>query len=322
MLSFSRFICIALLIGFLLSACGDSADEPPQDQSEGVNSSGVFDQFKQCYGDGDKTINLTTLNWQPYIGVDMRNYGPIHELVVAAYNRQGYRVCTAFFTWERTNTMGIAGQQVDGYFPEYYSKDYEEVLVFSKGYPAGPAGFYKRADKDLGFQTRLGMEDFHALQPYRIGVVRGYVNTAPLDAAIGQFMDDIEDPEAKARAGEQAYLNENRDPADSDEQNLEKLYNDRVQLVFIDPNVAKYHINNSLKRRYPDIESELEFMTPPLIIHKVYTCISRSAPDYERKIADFNAGLDAINRDGTLRKIMESHGFQTTDGVNYQYVGI
>ncbi|MCZ6668783.1 MAG: hypothetical protein O6932_08980 [Gammaproteobacteria bacterium] len=36
---------------------------------------------------------------------------------------------------------------------------------------------------------------------------------------------------------------------------------------------------------------------------------SKSAPDYEKKLKDFNKGLMVITDDGTLDNIMASHGF-------------
>ena len=316
----NRFYLLTGVIGLMfLLACGDK--QTPDSDSKKSPSASVFDEFKKCYGQGEKTINLTTLDWQPYIGADMKDFGPVHELVVEAFKRKGYRICTAFFTWERTNKMGSQGVEADGYFPEYYSKDYEDKLAFSKGYPAGPAGFFKRKDKNLKFKTKPGMQNFKKLKPYKIGVVRGYVNTAPLDEAIGQFAVDIKDPVERKKAMESAYLLKNRDPADSDLQNLEKLYHDRVQLVFIDPNVAAYHMEKTLTAKYRDIDTKLEFMTPPLIIHKIYTCISKNAKNYKEKLKDFNEGIAEINKDGTLRKIMEKHGFRTSDGVNFVYKG-
>lgn len=306
---------VALLAAALV--CASACDKKPKQEQAG----NVFDEHKKCFGAGSKTVNLTTLDWQPYIGADMQDFGPNHEVVVTAFNRVGYKVCTAFFTWERTHKLGVEGEDVDGYFPEYYSEDYENELYFSGGYPAGPAGFYKRRDKDLGFRTALHMSDFRALTPYRIGVVRGYVNTAPLDEAIGQFVEDIADPAERAAAQKKAYLYANRDQADSDVQNLVKLYNDRIQVVFIDPNVARYHMNKTLEKRYADVHQALEFMEPPLIIHKVYTCISRKTENAKQKLDDFNRGLDLITRDGTLRKIYEKHGFTTVDGVNFKYDG-
>ena len=311
-------IVLSFAAGFLVTlAVHCKGENKPGDDV----SKSVFDQNKKCFGQGAKTANFTTLDWQPYIGADLTNFGPNHEIVVEAMKRMGYRVCTAFFTWERTNKMGIEGQQVDGYFPEYFNKDYEKELLYSAGYPAGPAGFMKRKDKEVKVKTQLHMKDFHALKPYRIGVVRGYVNTGALDQAIGQFLDDVKDPAERKKQQADAYLYQNRDPADSDEQNLEKLYHNRVQLVFIDPNVAQFHIKRSLEKKYSDINEKLTFIEPPLINHQVYTCFSRKAINYQQKQKDFNEGLKIITQDGTLRKIMEKHGFKTRDGKHYSYGG-
>ncbi len=234
-----------------------------------------------------KTINLATLDWPPYISPDFQDKGYVFEIVEEAFKRVGYKVKIKFYPWPRTMRLAERGV-VDGYFPEYYNPDLKKHFVFSKAYPGGPAGFFKRKDKNLGFKTVPNMKDFTALKKHRLGVVRSYTNTEHLDNA--------------------DYLT--KDETTSDTLNLRKLYNDRVQLIFIDPNVARYLIQKDLIQKFPDALEVLEFMRPALEDKLLYTCISKKAKNYKEKIEAFNEGLSRIQKDGTLDRLLKKHQFK------------
>jgi len=55
--------------------------------------------------------------------------------------------------------------------------------------------------------------------------------------------------------------------------------------------------------------SDFEFISPPLKIYPMYVMFSRKVKNYRKKLNDFNNGLQQITSDGTIRKIMENHGF-------------
>ncbi|MBF0552317.1 MAG: hypothetical protein HQK60_17515 [Deltaproteobacteria bacterium] len=61
--------------------------------------------------------------------------------------------------------------------------------------------------------------------------------------------------------------------------------------------------------KLPMYRDELEFMEPPLEIKPLYIAFSKQAKGYEEKLAAFNRGLKLIREDGTLDKIILSHGF-------------
>ena len=148
-------------------------------------------------------------------------------------------------------------------------------------------GLYKRKDTNVSYSIdpRLNQtEALRSLQGYRFGVVRGYVNTEVFDKA--DFLE--------------------KDEVFGDEPNLKKLYNRRIDFMFIDKFVADYLIKN----KFPEYEAELEFMEPPLEIKLLYIAFSRQAADSQEKLAAFNRGLKEITADGTLVRIMARHGFE------------
>jgi len=236
--------------------------------------------------DRKNTIILTTLDWQPYIGQDLPNYGYVYQIVKKIYEQRGYKVVIKFYPWARTMQLAASGE-IDGYFPEYYNEDLKKDFYFSDPYPGGPAGFYGRKDINYKFKTQYDMKDFHALTSYRIGIVRGYTNTKYFDSA--------------------NYLQ--KEETTDDLSNLKKLYYNRVQLIFIDPNVANYLIRTYLIKQYPDYFEKTYFITPELEYKFLYVCIARKAPYAQKKLQDFNAGLKELKQTGELNKLLRENHF-------------
>ena len=85
---------------------------------------------------------------------------------------------------------------------------------------------------------KISFSSLKDLIPYKIGVVRGYVNTKEFDAA--------------------DYLN--KDEANDDLTNFRKLLKNRVDLVIADKFVGKYVMETNLA----DDVDKIEFIEPPL----------------------------------------------------------
>lgn len=242
--------------------------------------------FKKNAIDRENTILIATLDWQPYIGQDLKNYGYVYQLVKEIFEDKGYKVQIQFYPWSRTMQKALSGE-VDGYFPEYFNEELKKDFYFSNPYPGGPVGFYGRKDVQYQFKTQYDMKDFRALIPYQIGIVRGYTNTKYFD-------------EAK-------YLK--KQETVDDLSNLKKLYYNRVQLIFIDPNVANYLIKTYLIQKYPDYFEKTYFLEPELEYKNLYVCINKKVPNAKKKINDFNEGLLKFQRNGKLKNIIQSGGF-------------
>jgi ABC-type amino acid transport substrate-binding protein len=221
-------------------------------------------------------IKLATLDWPPYVGQGLPQYGFTTAIISEAFKRAGYEVKVEFMPWARVLQDTEAGKY-DAAFPEYYSDERAAAFFMSDPFASGPLGFYKRkADKI----TYTKLED---LKPYRIGVVRGYINTPEFDAA--------------------DYLQ--KDEANSDEQNLQKLFAGRIDLIVIDKFVAQYLIETSV----PEAIGALEFMEPPLLDQSLYVIFPRGIAGSEEKLQAFNTALKTMREDGTLERILEEYGF-------------
>jgi ABC-type amino acid transport substrate-binding protein len=234
----------------------------------------------------EQTVRLATLDWEPYVGQELDNHGYVSEIIVEAFKRSGYTTKIIFYPWARAVRTAEYGE-VDGVFPEYYDEGRKKSFVFSDPFPGGPVGLYKRRDNAATYTVdpkTSQTEALRGLKGYRFGVVRGYINTADFDAA--DFLK--------------------KDEVFSDELNIKKLYNRRIDFMFIDKFVAEHLIMH----KFPEFAAELEFMEPPLENKLLYVAFSKQAAGYQEKLLAFNQGLARITADGTLAAIMKRHGFE------------
>ena len=233
----------------------------------------------------EKKVTLATLNWEPYVGKELKNLGFTSEIIQKAFEKKGYSVEFKFYPWARGLKMTQEGS-IDGIFPAYFNEERDKIFIYSISFGTGAVGFYKRKDKKISFSAdpiQKPVEALKALKQYRIGLVRGYANTKEIDEA--------------------DYLI--KDVSTSDETNLKKLFKGRLDLVFIDKYVARY----TMHQKYPHFIDELEFMMPPLDEKKLYICFSRKVKGLEKAIDAFNQGIKEIKASGEFDKIMDSHGF-------------
>jgi len=223
-----------------------------------------------------KTLRLASCEWPPYYGKDLKNHGFITEIIVQAFRKSGYEVHVDFLPWARALKLTKAAKY-DGIFTMWYRKDREEWVLFSDPLPPNLVGFYKRKGDDISFST---LED---LRPYTVGIVRGYHNP----------------PEFKKAS----YIR--KEEATTDEQNLRKLAMKRVDLALTDRLVARYIIETKL----PDHADTLEWLEPPLETVTQHVGFPKKAVGHRKICEDFNRGLKLAWEDGTVRKMMDKHGF-------------
>jgi ABC-type amino acid transport substrate-binding protein len=231
------------------------------------------------------TVSCATLDWPPYISNTDKNRGYVFEIVTEAFKRSGYTAEISFYPWARASALMENGY-VDALLPEYYSKERELTAIFSEPFPGGPAGLMKKKSLKVKWPADPQKDQtaaLKALSGYRFGAVRDYINTEEFDKA--SFII--------------------KDLADSDETNLIKLYNSRVDFIFIDKLVGEYII----RTKHPDYSSALEFMEPAMEEKELYLAFSRKVKGVDKKLAAFNSGLAGMKKDGSLNSILKAHGF-------------
>ncbi|WP_019616309.1 substrate-binding periplasmic protein [Psychromonas ossibalaenae] len=229
-----------------------------------------------AYATKTKTIRIATLDWEPYISQQLSDEGFMAEITREAFRREGYKVEYVYLPWKRAVTQTEYGE-FDGYFPSYWSKQREDKSLFTDSIISGPVVLFKVKGSSITYK------ELSDLKPYRIGVVRGFVNTPEFDAA--------------------DYLR--KEQVTTDLVNIKKLLAERVDLIVADKFVGFYLLNKYLPHMFGQIES----ISPPLQDKKMYLCISKKSDNAAVKVEAFNKGLKEMHKDGTFDKILQKHGF-------------
>lgn len=223
-----------------------------------------------------RQVVLATTSWEPYIGPDLPGQGYVAEVAREALARSGHSLRLVFLPWARAVHMARQGK-VDGYLPEYESKELRAEFLFSEPFPGGPVGFFKRRS-----QPHVPWPGLNSLKPLRIGVVRGYVNTPEFDART-----DLR----------KQYAND-------DATNLRMLLAGRIDLMLADRNVG-----HALARMH-SAQADIEFLLPPLEEKNLYVCFPLQLPASAGLAKAFNNGLTTLRKDGSLTRLRARHGLR------------
>lgn len=91
----------------------------------------------EAAGAAAATVQLVSLDWEPYVGERLPEQGYVPALIRAAYAQQGRSVSIRFYPWARALELARSGQ-VDGLAPEYYNPSRNAEFEYSAEFPGGP----------------------------------------------------------------------------------------------------------------------------------------------------------------------------------------
>lgn len=222
-------------------------------------------------------IIFATESYPPYYGPDLKNNGFISEITRAACEKVGYEIEIKFMDWNRALEMAKRGKY-DGVVGAYFNDERATFFEYPDAIASSEVIICGRKKDHIKYTA---LED---LKPYKIGIIRGYVNSEEFDAA--------------------SYLK--KEPVEKTEVNIKKLLKGRVDLI-VD---SKAVLQDLINKKFKDQAEKIVFLEPPLQSNKFYTIFSKAVPGYEKKTEDFNKGLKMIQEDGTVKEIMKRHGFQ------------
>ena len=78
----------------------------------------------------NKEIKLVTLEWEPYVGPNLKKQGFISELIRIALKKEGYTLKLEFMPWARA--LEQAEKSIDGVdeiMPKYYDKSILDKFI-------------------------------------------------------------------------------------------------------------------------------------------------------------------------------------------------
>ncbi|MFV3306519.1 substrate-binding periplasmic protein [Pseudomonas sp. NY15181] len=230
-----------------------------------------------CTGSQAQTLRIATLDWAPYVGPDLPGRGLASRILDEALALNGDKAELVFLPWQRALNETREGR-FDALMPAYLSADRSRDFYTSMPLLDSQLGFFRRRDHAVSIVPG----DLDSLRPYRIGVVRGYVNQSAFDAA--------------------DYLN--KEVVSSDWQNLEKLLRGRIDLAVAD----RYTGYQLLAQNAPALRDQLVFVEPPLDIKPLYVLVPRKRPEGEALAASLDRSLRTLRRSGRLQQLIaEAH---------------
>lgn len=220
-----------------------------------------------------ETLRVATLEWEPYVGPDLPGKGLATRILNEALALNGDKAEVVFLPWQRALNESREGHY-DALMPAYLSADRSRDFYTSMPLLDSQLGFFHRRDRAIAYNPA----DLNSLRPYRIGVVRGYVNQADFDAA--DFL--------------------NKEVVTSDWQNLEKLLRGRLDLAVVD----RYTGYQLLARNAPALREQLEFIQPPLEVKPLYVLIPKVRSGGEALAANLDRSLRTLRQSGRLQQLI------------------
>ncbi|NQZ30831.1 MAG: extracellular solute-binding protein [Oceanospirillaceae bacterium] len=243
-----------------------------------------------CQAAPQKKVTLATVEFAPYIGEQLPNYGYVHELVTAVYKRIGYDVQIKFYPLARAKHLASRGV-VDGYMPGHIEEKQQHNFTLSAPFPGDHIVFLKKKKlviPNISAYAKDTRALLRSLSIYQFGVVRGTLISPIFDQA--QYL-------------KKQYVTNNL-------QNLDKLHKNRIDFVIGD----KYSLADTMIAKRPHLIGTLEFLSAPFFSHPFHIAFSTKTENYKQLKEDFNLGLQLFIADGSLDKLLEKHGlFPTKD---------
>lgn len=226
-------------------------------------------------GNAEKTVKLSTINWEPYTGKKLTNQGFFSELVTESFARTGYRVEYYYRPWARALKEAKEGK-ADGVMVAYWKKDRTKFLNYPDVVWKVKEEFIALQKNPIAYNGKLS-----SLKGYKIGVLNRSAQAAEIEAAGVRI-----------------------EPVSDQIQNVKKLLAGRIDAMVVPRSIFFYH----LERIDPDFNhSRIKIVKPPFKTYDMYVAFSKLNPRYEQLTADFNRGLKLIKTDGTYEKILQKH---------------
>jgi polar amino acid transport system substrate-binding protein len=214
--------------------------------------------------EGSKTVHLVSLFWPPYVGKELPFGGIDTDLISQTLAEEGLSLKVDFVPWPRALAMFESGT-IDGIYPEYPERgDKHTHCAMSNAYRTTVLSIAEPVGKPLQWN------EVHDLARYRLGIVRGYLNTPEFDSLVanGIITAEIEP---------------------TDVINLRKVAAQRIDGALIDPEVYRYLIESDVSLQ--PLRDMIKLNPQPLADRTLHICFHDDARGRTlRRI--FHAGLE------------------------------
>lgn len=220
-------------------------------------------------------VVLATLEWPPYTSKNLPKQGFLTELVLEIFKSENVNADVKFLTWNRV-LRDVKEGYADAMFPAYLTEQRTKVYHMSEAFAESKLVLFARPELSSTYESLIEHKG------KSIGVVRGYVNSPEFDRA--DFLT--------------------KKVANSDDLNLKKLLNHRLDMAVCDLYTGRYLLSKieADKKKWPQV------LNPPLQIKGLHLGVSRKSKHQKRLVKAFSNGLKRLRNTGRLKEIFLQHG--------------
>ncbi|WP_413575281.1 substrate-binding periplasmic protein [Bdellovibrio sp. HCB290] len=224
------------------------------------------------FAKSSKKIHIMTFEFAPYISKDLPDGGAVIAGLKDIFRKNGQELVVTFAPVIRAKKQAVERDDVDGYFPAN-PENLQKSFTLSKIIHSSSWGLAERTDNPIRWNK---LED---LGKYKVGNVVGYELAAVLKPLNDAKQLNIEE-------------------APTDELNLVKLANGRLDMVFIDKGLFYGLMENS--GQLQSFKGKLQFNAKPIEQY-----------DYGVAFKDTQRGRKALN---SFNSIFQSKDFEISVG--------
>jgi polar amino acid transport system substrate-binding protein len=223
-----------------------------------------------------ETITISTLEYAPWAGKDLKFNGFVNHVITEAFQRKGYSVKFAYLPWKRAVIEAQNGKY-SALSYVYLSKDREKEFYLSDPISEEKIVFFHLKSNPIKDWSTL--DD---LKNYQFGATRGYTYTK-------EFWQAAESKRLKV------------DVTDSDKQNFMKLFLGRID-IFPSGLVNGFSF---LKKEFHTSKSRLISYHPkPLSKTTGHLAFTKSKKNSENLRLIFNQGIAELKQEGLYDKFV------------------
>jgi polar amino acid transport system substrate-binding protein len=249
---FKAALCLLLGLGLLLGSVPKRA--------------AALDTSSAPLTDMQRPIHFASLYWPPYVGKNLPFGGTDAKILRDAFAAEGLKVVIDYVPWPRALALFESGR-VDGVFPEYPEGEQSyRSCALSRPYKLTQLSIAESSFAPLTWNTVAD------LTRYRLGVVRGYLNTPDFDALVANGLMTVE-------------------AETSDVINLRKVAGQRIDGALIDPEVYRYLAETDVSLQ--PLLHLIQLNPKPLAERTLHVCFSKT-PRGKALRDIFHHRLDAI----------------------------
>lgn len=278
-----RKVIIAILVivmVFSFTACG-TKNEPASNENPTTTPQQSEDTTENDASKPEKII-IATGEWAPYTSESMDGKGFMSEIVAAIMDDMGLDYEVKFYPWERCEKM-VENDFAWATFPYAKNDERQAKYLFSESMGnASPKFFYNKNNKNA---SKFKFDSYDDIRNYKIG------------ASIGSFYVET-------------FKEENIDVelVENEEQGMKMLINGRIDLYPINDLAAA----TVLKESFPDEIKNIVAIDKPLNPEAggLHMMASKTYPESQKLINDFNKSLENIKTNGKLDEILVKYNIK------------